>query len=123
VERNRVGYVFGLAGNRVLLDRTAVLTEDVAVRRAEEDTDKVRSFPAFRYAARNWKDKERRIIARIEAPLFSRPALLEAHSSRGKGQGSDTRFIVTNLTGTPRWLYQVLYCGRGPSAASWPAFP
>ena len=28
-------------------------------------------------------------------------------------QGSDTRFIVTNLEGTPRWLYEVVYCARG----------
>jgi len=97
LERNRVRYIFGLAGNRVLLDRTAALAEDAAVRRAEEDTDKVRSFHDFRYAARSWKDKERRVIARIEATR----------------QGSDSRFIVTNLTGTPRWLYEVLYCGRG----------
>jgi hypothetical protein len=97
LERNRVRYVFGLAGNRVLLDRTAALAEDTAVRRAEEDGDKVRNFHDFRYAAKSWKDKERRVIARIEATR----------------QGSDTRFVVTNLTGTPRWLYEVLYCGRG----------
>ena len=96
LERNRVRYVFGLAGNRVLLDRTAALAEDAAVRRAEEDADKVRSFHDFRYAARSWTG-ERRVIARIEATR----------------QGSDTRFIVTNLAGTPRWLYEVLYCGRG----------
>ena len=40
---------------------------------------------------------ERRVIARIEATR----------------KGSDSRFVVTNLTGTPRWLYEVLYCGRG----------
>jgi hypothetical protein len=97
LERNRVRYVFGLAGNRVLLDRTAALAEGTAVRRAEEDGDKVRNFHDFRYAAKSWKDKERRVIARIEATR----------------QGSDTRFVVTNLTGTPRWLYEVLYCGRG----------
>ena len=97
LERNRVRYVFGLAGNRVLLDRTAALAEDAAVRRAEEDADKVRNFHDFRYAAKSWKDKERRVIARIEATR----------------QGSDTRFVVTNLSGTPRWLYEVLYCGRG----------
>jgi hypothetical protein len=96
LERNRVHYVFGLAGNRVLLDRTAALAEDAAVRRAEEDADKVRRFHDFRYAARSWTG-ERRVIARIEATR----------------QGSDTRFVVTNLTGTPRWLYEVLYCGRG----------
>jgi len=103
LERNRVRYVFGLAGNRVLLDRTAALAEDAAVRRAEEDADKVRRFHDFRYAARSWTG-ERRVSARIEATR----------------QGSDTRFVVTNLSGTPRWLYEVLYCGRGPSAASWP---
>ncbi len=96
LERNRVRYVFGLAGNRVLLDRTAALAEDAAVRRAEEDADKIRSFSDFRYAAKSWK-VERRVIARIEATR----------------QGSDTRFVVTNLSGTPRWLYEVLYCGRG----------
>lgn len=97
LERNRVGYVFGLAGNRVLLDRIAALAEDTAVRRAEEDADKIRSFHEFCYAAKSWKEKERRVIARIEATR----------------KGSDTRFVVTNLTGTPRWLYEVLYCGRG----------
>ena len=30
--------------NRVLLDRTAALADDVAVRRAEEDADKIRNF-------------------------------------------------------------------------------
>jgi hypothetical protein len=96
LERNRVHYVFGLAGNRVLLDRVADLAEDTAVRRAEEDTDKIRRFHDFRYAAKTWT-VERRVIARIEATR----------------QGSDTRFVVTNLTGTARWLYEVLYCGRG----------
>jgi len=67
------------------------------VRRAEEDADKVRSFHDFRYAAKSWKDKERRVIARIEATR----------------KGCDSRFVVSNLTGTPRWLYEVLYCGRG----------
>ena len=96
LERNRVGYVFGLAGNRVLLDRTAALAEDVAVRRAEDGADKVRRFGDFRYGARSWK-VERRVVARVEATA----------------QGGDSRFIVTNLAGTPRWLYEHLYCGRG----------
>ncbi len=37
------------------------------------------------------------IIARIEA----------------SAQGTDTRFIVTNLTGTPKALYETIYCARG----------
>jgi len=44
LERNRVGYVFGLAGNRVLHGRVADLADDVAVRRAETGDDKVRRF-------------------------------------------------------------------------------
>ena len=28
-------------------------------------------------------------------------------------QGSDSRFVVTNLDGTPRWLYEDVYCARG----------
>ena len=47
-------------------------------------------------APRSWK-VERRVIARVEATA----------------QGGDSRFIVTNLAGTPRWLYEVIYCGRG----------
>jgi len=96
LERNRVGYVFGLAGNRVLHKRTAGLAEDVALARAEADTDKVRRFGELTYAARSWKAL-RRVIARVEATR----------------QGGDSRFIVTNLSGAPRWLYEDLYCGRG----------
>ena len=36
-EHNRVGYVFGLAGNQVLLGRVAQLAEDAAVARVEGD--------------------------------------------------------------------------------------
>ena len=96
LERNRVGYIFGLAGNRVLMHRVARLSDDVAVRRAEENADRVRRFGDLLYAAKSWQ-VERRVIARLEATRM----------------GGDTRFIVTNLSGAPRWLYENLYCGRG----------
>ena len=95
-EQNRVGYVFGLAGNKVLLTRVAELAEDAAVSRVQGAGDKVRRHADLRYAAKTWKI-ERRVVARIEA----------------SAQGSDSRFIVTNLAGAPRWLYEVLYCQRG----------
>jgi hypothetical protein len=95
-ERNQVGYLFGLAGNKVLLTRVADLAEDAAVSRVQGEADKVRRLAAFRYGARTWK-VERRVIARIEA----------------SSQGSDTRFVVTNLRGAPRWLYESVYCQRG----------
>jgi hypothetical protein len=37
------------------------------------------------------------VIARVEA----------------SDKGADSRFVVTNLAGTPRWLYEVVYCARG----------
>jgi hypothetical protein len=95
-ERNRVGYVFGLAGNKVLLRRVAGLAEATALERVEGGAAKVRHFGEFTYAAKTW-NTERRVIARVEA----------------SDKGADSRFVVTNLAGTPRWLYEVIYCARG----------
>ena len=95
-ERNRVAYVFGLAGNKVLLRRIAALAEATALERVEGGADKVRRFGEFAYAAETWST-ERRVIARVEA----------------SDKGADSRFVVTNLAGTPRWLYEAVYCARG----------
>jgi hypothetical protein len=65
-ERERVGYVFGLAGNKVLLRRVTGLAEEAAVSRIEEAANKVRRFSEFAYAAKTW-NTERRVIARVEA--------------------------------------------------------
>jgi hypothetical protein len=56
----------------------------------------VRRYGEFRYAARSWHI-ERRVVARVEA----------------SDRGTDSRFIVTNVAGTPRWLYEAVYCARG----------
>jgi len=95
-ERNRIAYAFGLAGNKVLLGRVAGLAEEAAISRAEDEGTKVRRYDEFRYAARTWH-AERRVSARIEA----------------SERGADSRFMVTNLPGTPRWLYEEVYCARG----------
>jgi hypothetical protein len=95
-ERNRVGYVFGLAGNKVLLRHVMGLTEEVAMCRVQGEAEKVRRYAEFRYAAKTW-DTERRVIARVEA----------------SDEGTDSRFVVTNLRGTPRWVYEAVYCARG----------
>jgi hypothetical protein len=95
-ERNRVAYAFGLAGNKVLLARVIALADEAAVSRVEGEGTKVRRYGEFRYAARTWST-ERRVIARVEA----------------SGRGSDTRFLVTNLAGATRWLYEDVYCARG----------
>jgi hypothetical protein len=96
LERNRVGYIFGLAGNRVLLTKVAHLAEGAALARVAGEAAKARRYGEFRYAARTWP-VERQVIARVEA----------------SPQGSDSRFVVTNLKGAPRWLYEEVYCARG----------
>jgi Transposase DDE domain group 1 len=95
-ERNRVAYLFGLAGNKVLLGRVAALAEEAALARLGGGADKVRRFGELAYAAKTWH-ADRRVIARVEA----------------SDRGTDSRFVVTNLAGAPRWLYEEVYCARG----------
>ena len=57
---------------------------------------KVRRYAEFWYGAKTWKT-ERRVIARLEA----------------SSQGVDSRFIVTDLAGLPKSLYEKIYCARG----------
>ena len=47
-ERNRVGDIFGLAGNKILLRQVAALTEDAAMARIEGKSEKVRRYDTFR---------------------------------------------------------------------------
>ena len=97
-EQNRVGYIFGLAGNKPLLAQVTGLAEDAAMARLEaENGAKVRRHAELRYAAKSWRCPLCWVVARVEA----------------SAQGVDCRFVVTNLTGSPRWLYEVVYCARG----------
>ena len=95
-ERKRIGYIFGLPGNPVLLRQVGPLAEDAALGRLAGEGEKVRRYGDFCYAAKTWK-VERRVIARVEAGP----------------QGADSRFIVTNLPGLPKSLYDKVYCARG----------
>jgi Transposase DDE domain group 1 len=104
LERNRAGYIFGLAGNQVLLGKVRHLAEDAAVGRIDGEAAKARRYGEFRDAAKTWH-AQRQVIARVEAST----------------QGTDCRFIVTNLNGAPRWLYEEVYCARGHRA--WPDPP
>ncbi len=65
-ERQRVGYIFGLSGNPVLLRQATPLAEDAALGRLDGEGDKVRRYGDFRYAAKTW-NVARRVIARVEA--------------------------------------------------------
>lgn len=94
-ERNNVGYIVGIARNK----RLNVLSQPLRNRAHEEferSGDKQRLFDEFFYAAGTW-EKRRRVIVKAE------------HTARG----SNPRYIVTNLAGSPQHLYDAVYCARG----------
>jgi hypothetical protein len=95
---NRVDWILGLAPNSALHRHVAALEKTTAERfKAAADRGKMRRYMAFYDAAESWSRVER-IIARVEAGP----------------QGSDTRYIVTNLEGgRAKKLYEGLYCARG----------
>ena len=97
-ETNSLDYVFGLAPNSTLRRHITGLEKSSAARfKAAPSGGKVRRFKEFFDAAKTWS-RVRRIVARVEAG----------------GDGTDSRFIVTNLGhGSGRSLYQDLYCRRG----------
>lgn len=94
-ERNGVGYVIGVARNPrlqaiVALAELAMADEYAAAQR------KQRMIDEFTYAAESW-DKPRRIVTRLEYGA----------------QGTNPRFVVTNLTTEATELYDSVYCQRG----------
>jgi hypothetical protein len=97
-ETNSLDYILGLAPTRTLRRHITGLEESTAARfKAAPTGGKVRRFKEFFDAAKTWS-RVRRIVARVEAG----------------SDGTDTRFIVTNLGhGSGRSLYQDLYRRRG----------
>jgi hypothetical protein len=103
---NRVDWLFGLAPNVALRRHVTALEKSTAERFKEPapakagvapNRGKVRRFMQFYDAAESWSRVER-IIARVEVGP----------------DGTDTRFIVTNLQGgRAKHLYERLYCARG----------
>ncbi len=95
---NRVDWVPGPAPNAALCRHVTMLEASTAARfKAAPGRGKVRRFGQFYDAAQSWRRVER-IIARVEAGP----------------EGSDTRFVVTNLEGgRAKHLYERLYCARG----------
>jgi len=53
------------------------------------------------YAAGTW-ERERRVIIKAEVVC-----------GEGKAPKDNPRFVVTNMTQTPQWLYEKVYCQRG----------
>ena len=95
LERWGVSYIIGLQKNSRLKQQVELAELALAEQYAAKQT-KQRMFGAFAYAAGTW-DKPRRVIARLE------------HGE----QGANPRFIVTDLAGSAKALYERRYCARG----------
>lgn len=94
-EHNKVNYIVGVAKNK----RLNAFSHDLQGRAEKgflNSGQKQRLFSEFCYAAKTWSRK-RRIIVKAE------------HTAKG----SNPRYIVTNLEGDPKELYDKLYCARG----------
>ena len=95
LERWGVSYIIGLQKNARLQQEVELAELALADRYAARQT-KQRMLGEFEYAAKTW-DRPRRVIARLEhGPL-----------------GANPRFIVTDLKGSPKVLYERRYCARG----------
>jgi hypothetical protein len=90
-----IGYVLGLAQNPVLLREAGPWTH-ASGWRCQRTGQPQRLFGSFAYAAATW-DRRRRVIVKAEHGL----------------QGPNPRFIVTNVPGEPKQLYEDVYCQRG----------
>jgi len=95
-ERNDVFYILGIARNPIL-QRNVQFWMDQVEQQHRVDGLGHRTFREFLYAAGTWS-RLRRIIAKAE---------------HLKGDKANPRFIVTNLPGDPRELYEDNYCRRG----------
>jgi hypothetical protein len=94
-ERHKVGYIVGLAKNARLLS-SSVQWQQQAEEAFEQSSKKQRVIGEMRYAAETW-NRSHRVIVRADHDQL----------------GANPRFVVTNLPGDGRRLYEKVYCGRG----------
>lgn len=99
-EQDGLEYAVAIGKNSVLLDRADKLMTE-ARRRSEASGQTEHVYGETSWAARSWPSC-RRII--IKAEVTCHP---------GRDPKDNPRFLVTNLTQTPRWVYKDFYCRRG----------
>ena len=94
-DKHDVGYVVGIARNKVL-ERMAEPFMNEAKKAFDESGVKQRNFHEVTYAAKTW-DRQRRVIVKAEV----------------LPKGPNVRFVVTNLTDNPETIYDERYTARG----------
>jgi len=95
LEQQGVNYTIGLITNQRLRDKTAGLLE-TAGQTFEQTGQKQRRFTSFAHRAGSWKHS-RRVIAKVEC----------------MPQGTNQRFVVTNIPTDAQTLYDQVYVHRG----------
>ena len=95
-----VDYVVAMASNAVLKRHAALAMLD-ARQLADAGGETAHVYTDCRYAAGTW-DRERRVI--IKAEVVQRV---------GREPRDNPRFVVTNLTRSPKRIYERIYCARG----------
>ena len=100
LEAEGLEYVVAMAKNKVL-ERRAARLMGTARRLSRESGKTAHLYSECRYAARTWPQR-RRVV--IKAEIVRHP---------GREPKDNPRFVVTNLTASPRHLYEAVYCARG----------
>jgi Transposase DDE domain group 1 len=96
-EDNGVYYLLGIARNPVLereLESSLATAKELA---EQSESKSARVFHEFSYKAKKWPGPKRRVIGKAEWTVL----------------GRNPRFIITNLAGDARGLYEQDYCARG----------
>jgi hypothetical protein len=99
LDREGLEYVVAMPKNKVLARYVARLM-GTARRLSRESGQTEHLYRDCRYAAGTW-DRRRRVV--IKAEVTRHP---------GREPKNNPRFVVTNLTHSPRHLYEKIYCAR-----------
>jgi len=100
LEAEGVEYVVGMASNARLDKRIRRLLGKARMRaKATSRTEHL--YGETRYAAKKWSHR-RRVV--MKAEIVRHP---------GRDPKNNPRFVVTNLAGAPRTVYEEVYCQRG----------
>lgn len=98
-EAQGLEYVVGMAKNPVLL-RLAAAAMDI-VRADADDNIETIGYDEAQYAAGSWPH-ERRVIIKGQITYHA-----------GREPKENPRFVITNVKGSPRHVYEKIYCMRG----------
>jgi len=100
LEAQGLEYVVAMGKNPALVRRAARLMGRARVLSREKGTS-AHVYGETRYATRTWAHR-RRVLIKAEVVRYP-----------GREPRDNPRFVVTNLSGSPRHLYERVYCARG----------